>query len=140
MTYKLPTYFMFRLVMRIFLFSALLMLSVIGQSIFTEGSFQTGLFQLSDREPFASGYAQYIDVIPVGKVINVSVYGENNNDNVQISTSDLNGIKFKNTTSNSECRYVLSENNPRVDSPKSSYSVSSTWNSVTSKSSRLSHV
>ncbi len=56
-----------------------------------EGSYQTGLNQRLFEEPNGNGFAQFVDVLQVGEVINVSVCGGNDNDALQVQILDPQG-------------------------------------------------
>ena len=76
----------------------LLVFGVISQNVFAEGSFQTGLNQPLTEASSGDGFPQYVDVLAIGEVINVSLCGETDNDDVRIRIFDPDNISVLDTT------------------------------------------
>ena len=74
--------------MRIKALVVLCSFGVFSQSVLAEGSFQTGLNQPFYDEPSSRGEPLHVDIISIGEVINVSVCGATNNDDVRIQIID----------------------------------------------------
>ena len=75
----------------------LFLFGVFSQNVFAEGSFQTGLNQPLLEESNGSGFPQYVDVVAIGEVINVSLCGQADTDNVRVQIFDPDNISVLDT-------------------------------------------
>ena len=75
-----------------------LFLAVLPAIAHAEGSYQTGLNQPLLEQSSAYGFSQYVDIITVGEVINVSVCGEADSDSITIQIFDPGGNQVVNST------------------------------------------
>ena len=78
--------------------TGLFLFGVISQNVVAEGSFQTGLNQPLLEESDASGFPQFIDVLTIGEVINVSLCGQANTEDVRVQIFDPDNISVLDTT------------------------------------------
>lgn len=83
--------------MRTILLVSLLLLGISSQSAYAEGSYQTGLNQ--QFADYTSGTSPlYVDILSIGEVINVSLCGNANTDDVRVRLFDPDGVSVLDTT------------------------------------------
>ena len=66
----------------------LFLFSIISLNAFAEGSYQAGLTQPLGDLTYSVGFSQKVDIVTIGEVINISVCGANNTDNLTIEIFD----------------------------------------------------
>ena len=77
---------------------AFLALSLIGFKAYAEGSFQVGLNQPLLEESHNKGFPQFVDVVTIGEVINISLCGDSDSDNLDIDVYNPDGVQVVNRT------------------------------------------
>ena len=78
--------------------TVLFLFGVISQNVIAEGSFQTGLNQPLLEENNASGFPQFVDVLTIGEVINVSLCGQANTEDLRVQIFDPDNISVLDTS------------------------------------------